>query len=208
MTLREHLNSQFLGGRSMFFHLLTVIESKESSQIFWKVVWYHAESQGTQSDWMLLKMVVGRNLFQTAEFLSRQHPPSRRAAHWAVCGCAFWWWQLVNSHQVLSVNLLSLHSLLFLCRSSSLAGTRRRVCLHPAQCLCSFNPYHPVGGAWRESQHQLCQNGLFCHSHIPHQALLWREGPQVQELLSYSCLPAAGFQGSWVSVQFFCCSIL
>lgn len=33
-TLREHLNSQFLGGYSMFFYLLTVIQSKESSQIF------------------------------------------------------------------------------------------------------------------------------------------------------------------------------
>lgn len=64
-------------------------------------------------------------------------------------------------------------------RCASTSGPRGRVCLHAAQCLCPLHPHCAVGRAWREGQHQLCQDWLLCHRDIPHEALLWRESPQV-----------------------------
>lgn len=77
MTLREYLNFQygFLGGHSLFFQFLTGTQSKESSHIFWKVVWYHAGPQGTQSNWIgfwtgFWKCLLEETCFREQSFLA------------------------------------------------------------------------------------------------------------------------------------------
>lgn len=64
-------------------------------------------------------------------------------------------------------------------RCAEAPGTRGGVRVHSAQCLRPFCPHRALGGAWREGQHQLCQDRVLGHRDIPHEALLWREGAQV-----------------------------
>ena len=64
-------------------------------------------------------------------------------------------------------------------RCAAAPGARGGVCVHPAQRLRPFHPHHPLGGARRKSQHQLCQDRVLSHRDIPHEAFLRRESPQV-----------------------------
>lgn len=64
-------------------------------------------------------------------------------------------------------------------RRAAAPGARGGVRVHPAQRLRPVHPYPPVGGAWRESQHHLCQDRLLSHRHLPHEAFLRGQGPQV-----------------------------
>lgn len=65
-------------------------------------------------------------------------------------------------------------------RCAEAPGTWGGVRVHPAQCLRAVHSHHPLGGARRQSEHQLCQDGVLGDSHIPHEAFLWRESPQVK----------------------------
>ena len=64
-------------------------------------------------------------------------------------------------------------------RCAEAPGTRGGVRVHPAQCLRALHPHHPLGGAWRKSQHQLRQDGVLSNRDIPHEAFLRRESAQV-----------------------------
>lgn len=64
-------------------------------------------------------------------------------------------------------------------RCAAAPGARGGVCVHPAQRLCPVHPHHPMGGARRQSQHHLRQDRLLGHRHLPHEAFLRGQGPQV-----------------------------
>lgn len=95
MTLREHLNFQygFLHGHFVFFQLLTVIQVRNpvrfSEKLFGTMQEPRVHSQIGCFWKCLLEETWSR---EQSFFLSRQCPPSRRAALCALRGCAFWWW--------------------------------------------------------------------------------------------------------------------
>lgn len=62
-------------------------------------------------------------------------------------------------------------------------GARRGVRLHAALCLRPLHPHRALGGAGGQGLHQLRQERLLGHRHLPHQALLRREGAQVSRSL-------------------------
>lgn len=92
-----------------------------------------------------------------------------------------------------SLCLLAGLTLLLSRRCASAPGPWRRLCLHTAQCLRPLHPHRPMGGAWREGQHQLCQDRVLCHRDIPHKALLRWESPQVGSSQDSGCVCVAFF---------------
>lgn len=68
---------------------------------------------------------------------------------------------------------------------SVFAGARGGVHVHVALRICSLHPHCALGGAWREGQHQLHQDGLLSHHHLPDQTFLRWQTAQVCPLCVY-----------------------